>query len=1072
MFRTPKVGTRALAGIATIATLTGVTLPLMATAASAAVNSVTATSPASPSQAGAGNTAVVSVAVNRSSALDVTAIRFVVVSGPDTGTNAPNAADGTCTPAGNATTVSCTVTNGGTAGTDLVRVFADTNDNSVLDSGEPTSDATVVFYGPAAAVDLKPDSDSAAAGTCNAFTATVTDAGGRVVPSQQVRLISTLTGTVGSRTLVFCNPGTTNPTSTDAGFTSAPAAGTANSSQSGTGTVTTDPNGKATFGIRSDQPGGATVQAYIDNNTSPAANLGTFQAGEPTDTSTKTFTAGGAAGNAAQDAVATLSVSPATQSSVAGEATAVHYTVTAKNSAGDTVPNVIVSAAIISGPNAGATVTCSPATTNNSGTTDCSYTPTAAAGAGTDTIRFFVNQSTGATGGFDPNEPTVTATNTISAAPSGNAITLTCADSTAVGATTTACKQPVSTNTEVFTAFVSKGTNTDGSPKGAAGILVRFTVTSGTGTVSPTSAVTDASGIAKTTLTQATPVNGTTDQVTATIAGQTPATSASATTTFQTPVTTTVTLTPVSNTTQSGSASTFVATVTDQFNKPVVGASVVFAISGAGNRNSSQNSSANNTKTSDSTGKATFTYTDLGSSTTGGTDLVTATANGVSSSPATNTFIPEPATAASVDLDVTNAAPVFPATVGTCPSGATEPANDAATYAPSRTARPVCAKATTAAGNTLAGKTVTFTLTGVGSFVSNDGKNTALTSPQTAVIGPNGYATVYVESTKSGAQTITATIDGKSDTGTITYSSPLVSDARNVDLKPDTGNLTNGSHELTALVTDQFGNPVSGVQVDFTETGPAQFSNGTSSSSATTGATGTVTVTLTSPVGTTGTDAVTATIAFSNPSSTCAQAAGSPTGATAGNCSDTSTYTFKSATAPTITVSPTALNVGQYATVVVHGTAGDAVQLLAYSRPNTTYGVVRSGTIGSNGTVTFSVGPRTNTRLFAKTAGGSSTSAVISVRPAESLFGTATGKVGSFHGGIVPGHSGVTVRLFTVKNGVRSSSPVGTAVTDANGKWTFRRTFAATGPVTFISQTLSDLTSLAGQSNRITITFK
>ncbi|MFN2538266.1 MAG: hypothetical protein ABR549_08965, partial [Mycobacteriales bacterium] len=71
----------------------------------------------------------------------------------------------------------------------------------------------------------------------------------------------------------------------------------------------------------------------------------------------------------------------------------------------------------------------------------------------------------------------------------------------------------------------------------------------------------------------------------------------------------------------------------------------------------------------------------------------------------------------------------------------------------------------------------------------------------------------------------------------------------------------------------------------------------------------------------------------------------------------------------------------------------------------------------------------------------------------------------------VPGHAGVQVRLFTVKNGVRSASPVGTAVTDSNGRWTFSRTFAASGPVTFISQTLSDLTNLSGQSNRVTVTF-
>ena len=35
----------------------------------------------------------------------------------------------------------------------------------------------------------------------------------------------------------------------------------------------------------------------------------------------------------------------------------------------------------------------------------------------------------------------------------------------------------------------------------------------------------------------------------------------------------------------------------------------------------------------------------------------------------------------------------------------------------------------------------------------------------------------------------------------------------------------------------------------------------------------------------------------------------------------------------------------------------------------------------------------------------------------------------------------------------------------------YRRSFAASGPVSFISQTVSDSTSLSGQSNRITLRF-
>jgi hypothetical protein len=1066
MFRTPKVGTRALAGIATIATLTGVTLPLMATAASAAVSSVTA-NPASYQHA-TGTPQTITADIVRTAG-DTTLVKYAITAGADAdaGGNGTLIADGNCT----LTTVdathaqaSCIIPNTKGATTDTVKVFADTNANLVADAGEPNSDATIVFYGAPAAVDLQPNAGSAAAGVCKGYTVSVTDAGGRAVPSQAVKLEATLTGTATGRTLSYCDPVTTNPTSTNAGGGSVTGVTTP-----ALGTVTTDPAssasaGKAAFGITSDQPGTASLRAYVDTN----ANS-TFDAGEPADTSTQTFTAGGSTtGNAAQDAVATLAVAPTSQSVIAGDP--VSYTITAKNSAGDVVKNAVINRTVTgANPSASAAL----AATGNNGQTTFGYTAT---NTGTDTITFWVNQTSGATAGADASEPKVTATTTVSAAPSGYTIDLSCKDASTFGSTSS-CVQPLSSKSEVFTAFVSKGFDGSGNPLPSPGILVRFTASNTTAPGTPTpataSVTTDSKGLATYTLTDATAANNTQDSVTAVIAGQVGGTNTDTNTvTFQTPVATSVAVNPPLNTTQTGQSSTFVATVTDQFGNPVSGANVDFVLN-AGSRNAALNGPALLNKTTNAAGQATLTYSDTGPVGTASNDsgfaYVDFNSNdafdlGEPSGAFQNHFITEPATAGTVDLDVSGGL--------SCGVTNVDPANDSNSFAPSTTTHQVCALVKTAGGAPLAGKTVTFTASGVGGFAKADG--TALTSPQTAVTDGNGVAVIRVKSTKSGAQGLTAAIDGKSDAASITYTAATPAQARNISLAPANGTIPAGpSKELTALVTDKFGNPVAGITVDFTETGAGSFGNGVSSASGVTGSTGTVSVTLTSPAGSTGTEAVTAAINNGAANTDCDLGANNPaTGDPAGNCTDTRTYTFGSVAAPTITVSPTALNVGQYATVVVHGTAGDAVQLLAYSRPNTTYGVVRSGTIGSNGTVTFSVGPRTNTRLFAKTAGGSSTSAVISVRPAESLFGTATGKVGSFHGGIVPGHSGVTVRLFTVKNGVRSSSPVGTAVTDANGKWTFRRTFAATGPVTFISQTLSDLTSLAGQSNRITVTFK
>jgi hypothetical protein len=170
------------------------------------------------------------------------------------------------------------------------------------------------------------------------------------------------------------------------------------------------------------------------------------------------------------------------------------------------------------------------------------------------------------------------------------------------------------------------------------------------------------------------------------------------------------------------------------------------------------------------------------------------------------------------------------------------------------------------------------------------------------------------------------------------------------------------------------------------------------------------------------------------------------------------------------TLTQQGINVGQSATMYVHGKPGSAVQVLAYSAPSSTYAVVRSGTLNGSGDASFSFAPRTNTHLFARTVtNGDSTPAVLSVRPAESLKGSASGRKGSFSGQIVPGHGGVKVRLFSVKSG--RLTLVGTATTSSSGAWSLTHTFAGPGTVSFISQTVSDATSLAGQSNRISLTF-
>ena len=57
------------------------------------------------------------------------------------------------------------------------------------------------------------------------------------------------------------------------------------------------------------------------------------------------------------------------------------------------------------------------------------------------------------------------------------------------------------------------------------------------------------------------------------------------------------------------------------------------------------------------------------------------------------------------------------------------------------------------------------------------------------------------------------------------------------------------------------------------------------------------------------------------------------------------------------------------ADVTVTASRGSTVDLLAYTRPSTTYSVVRSGVVGSNGTVSWGIRPPRNTRLYAQQRG-------------------------------------------------------------------------------------------------------
>jgi hypothetical protein len=266
----------------------------------------------------------------------------------------------------------------------------------------------------------------------------------------------------------------------------------------------------------------------------------------------------------------------------------------------------------------------------------------------------------------------------------------------------------------------------------------------------------------------------------------------------------------------------------------------------------------------------------------------------------------------------------------------------------------------------------------------------------------------------------------------------------------------------SVTVKDQKGNPVKGLCVQFLRSGPNDAA-GNSQNGGSTGTCGVSTNTLgkagtTYSSGTPGTATVTVIVTD-----------GSGNELSRGVVNTVFVAGIPQTKIPTISISTTAINVGKSAIVTVHGTPGDSIQLYALTRPATSYQVVRTVTLPASGVYSTAITPRGNTRLFARSAAGDSGTVAVSVRPAMSLAGSVSGKTGTFTGTIVPGHGNVTVRLFTVKNGVITL--VGTTLTRADGHYTYSRKFAATGAVTFIAQTLSDGQNLSTQSNRVTVTF-
>ncbi|MCA1711303.1 MAG: hypothetical protein LC789_06550 [Actinobacteria bacterium] len=438
--------------------------------------------------------------------------------------------------------------------------------------------------GPVTKVTITSTDNQAAAGSCLAVTAQATDASGVGVPGATITVSISDSSTSGTQDVNFCTAptGTTQPQTGTVRSAQGP---TASGGSTDTSTFTADQDGNITFGVTAIQPGSVFIRAFYDRD-----NNGQFSAGEPQDTRTVQFTSGGAPGtNTNQDAANSVTVTPKTDSSVVGETRT--FIVTVLNSSGDALTGVRVSYQTAPGAtNQGQSFTATECgSTNNDGQAICRITFTQ---VGTDNLVFFVQQ-TGATStsGFDPaTEPSDTATEMVSAVPTGRSVTLS-PDNRNVDFRTTSA---------TYTATVN---NTgSGNTASTSGTLLSFTVSGGSGDETVTrecttgTAGTNGSSSCVVTVTDPTPVSGEVLTITATIRGTNNSDTATLTFTNVASDARNIVLTPKTQTVTPGSGvGTLSAKVTDVNGSPVQGVLVTFTESGPG-RFVSPNNGADSTQ--------------------------------------------------------------------------------------------------------------------------------------------------------------------------------------------------------------------------------------------------------------------------------------------------------------------------------------------------------------------------------------------------------------------------------------------------------------------------------------------
>ncbi|GAC1442322.1 MAG: hypothetical protein NVSMB55_12680 [Mycobacteriales bacterium] len=167
--------------------------------------------------------------------------------------------------------------------------------------------------------------------------------------------------------------------------------------------------------------------------------------------------------------------------------------------------------------------------------------------------------------------------------------------------------------------------------------------------------------------------------------------------------------------------------------------------------------------------------------------------------------------------------------------------------------------------------------------------------------------------------------------------------------------------------------------------------------------------------------------------------------------------------APTVENGSSLITAGAVATLSGAADPGAHVELLAYSRPSTTYSVIRTTAATDTGSYSFSVRPQTNTRLLVRVGGQQSPSVVVAVRPAVSLSAARTGtRTFTFRGRVQPARAGQLVSVFA--HTAMGDVMVGQGWANGDGVWSTSHRFTGVGTLDLFAATGRDVVNAAGRS--------